>query len=262
MVVGLVAITPAAGLVGPMAALALGGIAAVSYYALLWRARTRAGTRWTWWPPTASGGRGRAAHRRFRGARPGTGTVDGLLYGDSRPARDPGGGRPRRHRLQRRGLPGPAEAHRPGDPARRQRRGRRSRSRHQPHGEEAYGGRGRCDPDPCQDRSRGFPCRSCSPRPLEVAGGSPWWRSFGRKSWRTSWRPCSMPRCWASPSTGGRGGEKTEGRRTTAGTAGEDGAVREGAAGDRGLGSLRRAHGERDRRGRAHGRGGGTARVT
>jgi Amt family ammonium transporter len=40
-VVGLVAITPAAGLVSPISALALGAIAAVpSYYALLWRART------------------------------------------------------------------------------------------------------------------------------------------------------------------------------------------------------------------------------
>src|SRR6188768_1216674 len=40
IVVGLVAITPAAGFVSPMSALALGAIAAVpSYYALLWRAR-------------------------------------------------------------------------------------------------------------------------------------------------------------------------------------------------------------------------------
>jgi Amt family ammonium transporter len=42
IVVGLVAVTPAAGFVGPMAALALGAAAAVpSYYGLLWRARTR-----------------------------------------------------------------------------------------------------------------------------------------------------------------------------------------------------------------------------
>jgi len=42
IVVGLVAITPAAGFVGPMAALALGAIAApFSYYALMWRANTR-----------------------------------------------------------------------------------------------------------------------------------------------------------------------------------------------------------------------------
>jgi Amt family ammonium transporter len=41
IVVGLVAITPAAGFVGPMGALLLGGLAAVpSYFALSWRART------------------------------------------------------------------------------------------------------------------------------------------------------------------------------------------------------------------------------
>ena len=41
IVVGLVAITPAAGFVGPMSAIALGAIAAVpSYFGLLWRART------------------------------------------------------------------------------------------------------------------------------------------------------------------------------------------------------------------------------
>jgi Amt family ammonium transporter len=41
IVVGLVAVTPAAGFIGPMSAIALGGIAAVpSYFGLLWRART------------------------------------------------------------------------------------------------------------------------------------------------------------------------------------------------------------------------------
>jgi len=42
IVVGLVAITPAAGFISPLSAIALGGIAApASYFALLWRARTR-----------------------------------------------------------------------------------------------------------------------------------------------------------------------------------------------------------------------------
>ena len=41
IVVGLVAITPAAGFVGPMSAIALGAIAAFpSYFCLLWRAKT------------------------------------------------------------------------------------------------------------------------------------------------------------------------------------------------------------------------------
>jgi Amt family ammonium transporter len=42
IVVGLVAVTPAAGFIGPMSAIALGGIAAVpSYFALIWRAGTQ-----------------------------------------------------------------------------------------------------------------------------------------------------------------------------------------------------------------------------
>jgi len=42
IVVGLVAITPAAGLVSPMSAIVLGALSALpSYFALLWRARTR-----------------------------------------------------------------------------------------------------------------------------------------------------------------------------------------------------------------------------
>ncbi|MEM1268720.1 MAG: ammonium transporter [Bacteroidota bacterium] len=42
IVVGLVAVTPAAGFVSPLSAMAIGAIAAIpSYYAILWRARTR-----------------------------------------------------------------------------------------------------------------------------------------------------------------------------------------------------------------------------
>jgi Amt family ammonium transporter len=42
IVVGLVAVTPAAGFISPMSAIILGGVAAIpSYYALLWRVRTR-----------------------------------------------------------------------------------------------------------------------------------------------------------------------------------------------------------------------------
>src|SRR5205823_12817420 len=41
IVVGLVAITPAAGFVGPMSAIVLGAVAAVpSYFGLIWRANT------------------------------------------------------------------------------------------------------------------------------------------------------------------------------------------------------------------------------
>src|SRR4029077_1571707 len=42
IVVGLVAVTPAAGFIGPMSAIALGAIAAVpSYFGLVWRAKTQ-----------------------------------------------------------------------------------------------------------------------------------------------------------------------------------------------------------------------------
>jgi ammonium transporter, Amt family len=42
IVVGLVAVTPAAGFIGPMSAIALGALAAIpSYFAILWRARTQ-----------------------------------------------------------------------------------------------------------------------------------------------------------------------------------------------------------------------------
>ena len=48
IVVGLVAVTPAAGFIGPMSAIALGAIAAVpSYLALQWRAKPRSTTRST-----------------------------------------------------------------------------------------------------------------------------------------------------------------------------------------------------------------------
>jgi Amt family ammonium transporter len=42
IVVGLVAVTPAAGFIGPMAAIALGAVAALpSYFGILWRSKTR-----------------------------------------------------------------------------------------------------------------------------------------------------------------------------------------------------------------------------
>ena len=57
IVVGLVAITPAAGFIGPMSAIALGAIAAVpSYFALVFRAKTSWTTRSTSSRRTASAG--------------------------------------------------------------------------------------------------------------------------------------------------------------------------------------------------------------
>ena len=83
MVVGLVAITPAAGFVGPMAALALGGLAAIpSYYALLWRARTRLDDSLDVVAAHGVGGTVGALLTGVFASKAWNGTVDGLLYGN------------------------------------------------------------------------------------------------------------------------------------------------------------------------------------
>ncbi len=83
MVVGLVAITPAAGFVGPMAAIALGGLAAVpSYYALLWRARTRLDDSLDVVAAHGVGGTVGALLTGVFANKAWNGTVDGLLYGN------------------------------------------------------------------------------------------------------------------------------------------------------------------------------------
>jgi Amt family ammonium transporter len=83
IVVGLVAITPAAGFVGPMAAVVLGGIAAVpSYYALLWRARTRLDDSLDVVAAHGLGGTVGALLTGVLANKAWNGTVDGLLYGN------------------------------------------------------------------------------------------------------------------------------------------------------------------------------------
>jgi ammonium transporter, Amt family len=83
MVVGLVAITPAAGFVGPMAAVALGGLAAVpSYYALLWRARTRLDDSLDVVAAHGVGGTVGALLTGVFASKAWNGTADGLLYGN------------------------------------------------------------------------------------------------------------------------------------------------------------------------------------
>jgi Amt family ammonium transporter len=83
IVVGLVAITPAAGFIGPMAAVVLGGLAAFpSYFALLLRARTRLDDSLDVVAAHGVGGTvgalltGVLAHKAWNG------TADGLLFGN------------------------------------------------------------------------------------------------------------------------------------------------------------------------------------
>jgi Amt family ammonium transporter len=83
IVVGLVAITPAAGFVGPMAAMGLGAVAAVpSYYALLWRTRTRLDDSLDVTAAHGLGGTVGALLTGVLASRAWNGTADGLLFGN------------------------------------------------------------------------------------------------------------------------------------------------------------------------------------
>jgi Amt family ammonium transporter len=83
IVVGLVAITPAAGFVSPMSALALGTIAAVpSYYALLFRARTKLDDSLDVVAAHGLGGTVGALLTGVFAEKAWNGTVDGLLFGN------------------------------------------------------------------------------------------------------------------------------------------------------------------------------------
>jgi Amt family ammonium transporter len=83
IVVGLVAITPAAGFIGPMAALGLGMIAAFpSYFALLYRARTRLDDSLDVFAAHGLGGTVGALLTGVFASKAWNGTADGLLYGN------------------------------------------------------------------------------------------------------------------------------------------------------------------------------------
>jgi Amt family ammonium transporter len=83
IVVGLVAITPAAGFVGPMSGLVLGALAAFpSYYALLWRARTRLDDSLDVVAAHGLGGTAGALLTGVLAQRAWNGTADGALFGN------------------------------------------------------------------------------------------------------------------------------------------------------------------------------------
>ena len=83
IVVGLVAVTPAAGFVSPMSAILLGGIAAVpSYYALLFRVRTRLDDSLDVVAAHGLGGTVGALLTGVFAERAWNGTADGLLFGN------------------------------------------------------------------------------------------------------------------------------------------------------------------------------------
>jgi ammonium transporter, Amt family len=83
IVVGLVAITPAAGFISPMSALLLGAVAAVpSYYGLVWRARTRLDDSLDVVAAHGLGGTVGALLTGVLAEKAWNGTVDGLAFGN------------------------------------------------------------------------------------------------------------------------------------------------------------------------------------
>jgi len=85
IVVGLVAVTPAAGFVSPMSALVLGTVAAFpSYFAILWRARTRLDDSLDVVAAHGLGGTVGALLTGVFAEKAWNGTVDGLLFGNPR----------------------------------------------------------------------------------------------------------------------------------------------------------------------------------
>jgi ammonium transporter, Amt family len=85
IVVGLVAVTPAAGFVGPLSAIVLGGVAAFpSYYALLWRARTRLDDSLDVVAAHGLGGTVGALLTGVLAEKAWNGSADGLLFGNPR----------------------------------------------------------------------------------------------------------------------------------------------------------------------------------
>jgi Amt family ammonium transporter len=83
IVVGLVAITPAAGFISPMFALVLGGIAAIpSYFAIQWRARTRLDDSLDVFAAHGVGGLTGALLTGVFAQAAVNGSVDGLLFGN------------------------------------------------------------------------------------------------------------------------------------------------------------------------------------
>ena len=85
IVVGLVAVTPAAGLIGPLGAILLGAAAAFpSYFALIWRARTRLDDSLDVVAAHGVGGAVGALLTGVLAQKSWNGTADGLLFGNPR----------------------------------------------------------------------------------------------------------------------------------------------------------------------------------
>ena len=133
IVVGLVAVTPAAGFISPMSAIALGGIAAVpSYFMLVWRAKTSLDDSLDVVAAHGVGGTVGALLTGVFADKALNGVADGLLFGNPGQLLDAGYRHPGGDRLQWRRQLCLAEADCAGDSAACDGRRRERRSRHQP----------------------------------------------------------------------------------------------------------------------------------
>ena len=133
IVVGLVAITPAAGFVGPMSAIALGALAAFpSYFALVLRAKTSLDDSLDVVAAHGVGGTVGAILTGVFAQKALNGVADGLLFGNPAQVGHPGRRRPGGDCLQRRHELRAPEADRPRHAVARQRRGRGHRTRRHP----------------------------------------------------------------------------------------------------------------------------------
>ena len=130
IVVGLVVITPAAGFVSPQSALAMGALGAIpSYYAIMWRSRTRLDDSLDVLAGHGVGGiTRRAPHRRVR--RGGVGRHERSALRQPGPGAEAGHRRRRNDRLQRRRQLRPPQGHRHGQRARGRRQGAGTRHGH------------------------------------------------------------------------------------------------------------------------------------
>ncbi len=133
IVVGLVAVTPAAGLISPMNAILLGAIAAVpSYFMLLIRAKSGFDDSLDVLAAHGVGGTVGALLTGVFAEKAINGVADGLLYGNPGQLRDSGDGGGLRHRVQRRRQLHPAQARGLGIPAAGRCRVGERRPRHDP----------------------------------------------------------------------------------------------------------------------------------
>ena len=250
IVVGLVAITPAAGLVSPLASLTIGAVAAApSYFALLWRARTRLDDSLDVVAAHGIGGTVGALLTGVFAQKSWNGAADGLLFGN-----------PKQVAFQAAGILATVAWSAAATygilklvglfiPLRAESRDEGLGLDVTQHGEEAYT-RGEGAILVLRDAVTPVPPRSRSPVASSRSGSRPFEARRRRREAGEALGsprvplPCRGARSHSSPRRRSRRGDGAG--RDLPGNDGQDGALRESASRDRRLGPLRRADRRRD----------------